>query len=78
MPLFYFDVHDGDELAVDNIGTDLPDIDVARIEATKTLSDIAAEEIPRDGPRREFCIIVRDERKNVLLELRLTFNARST
>ncbi|SMQ63337.1 hypothetical protein SAMN06295905_0798 [Devosia lucknowensis] len=77
MPLFYFDVRDGERLAPDNTGTDLPNASVAREEAARTLSEIAAEEIPRDGPDREFCIIVRDAVGTELFELCLTFHARS-
>lgn len=77
MPRFYFDVHDGDDVAVDPTGTELADAAVARDEATRTLSEIAAEEIPRDGLQRIFRIVVRDEHHEALLELRLTFNAAS-
>jgi hypothetical protein len=77
MPLYYFDVYDGDQLAVDRVGTELSDHGVARSEATRTLSEIAAEEIPRDGPQREFCITVRDSHDATLFELRLTFLAQS-
>jgi hypothetical protein len=77
MPVFYFDVQDGDSLTLDQVGTELIDHNVARQEATRALSEIAAEEIPRDGPRREFGIIVRDDQRSVVLELRLTFHAQS-
>jgi len=77
MPLFYFDVKDGDRLATDQVGTDLANHTVAREEATRALSEIAAEEIPRDGPDREFCIVVRDDVGTVVFELRLTFHSLS-
>lgn len=77
MPLYYFDVYDGDQLAVDSVGTELSDHRVARNEATRTLSEIAAEVMPRDRPQAEFCITVRDSRGNMLFELRLTFHTQS-
>ncbi|MBJ3785498.1 DUF6894 family protein [Devosia sediminis] len=77
MPRYYFDIHDGERLAVDHVGTELDDLSSARDEATRTLSEIGAEEIPRDGPHREFAIAVRDDSGNVLFELRLTFHTRS-
>ena len=77
MALYYFDVHDGDRMVVDQVGTELANDNVARDEATRTLSAIAAEEIPRDGPVRDFSIVVLDSARTVLFELRLTFQARS-
>ena len=77
MPVFYFDVQDGDRVTVDQVGTELADDAVAREEATRALSEFAAEEIPRDGPQREFGIIVLDQRRSLLFELRLTFRAQS-
>lgn len=77
MPRYFFDVHDGQRLTVDTVGTELPDHAVAHDEATRTLSEIGAEEIPGDGPHREFSITVRDDSRLVLFELRLTFNSRS-
>lgn len=77
MPQFFFDVHDGDHLVIDQTGTELPDEAAARTEAKRTLSEIAAEEIPRDGPEREFYIVVKDERRTPLLQLRLSFHTQS-
>lgn len=73
MPHYYFDVHDSDKLTLDQSGTELPDEVVARDEATRTLSEIAAEEIPGNGSDRDFRIVVRDDRRAFLFELRLTF-----
>lgn len=77
MPVFYFDVQDGDGVTVDQVGTELADEQVAREEATRALSEFAAEELPRDGPQRELGIIVRDQGRSVLFEVRLTFHAQS-
>lgn len=78
MPRYYFDVSDGDQLTLDQSGTDLANEVVARDEATRTLSEIAAEEIPGNGPERDFRIVVRDDHRAMLFELRLTFHASSS
>ena len=62
MPLFYFDYDDGDgEGPVhDQVGTELPDIEDALLEASHTMADLAADALP--GSRsRIMGIVVRDE-----------------
>lgn len=43
MPRFYFDIWDGESLAVDEEGLDLTDQRAAEIEAVLSLADIAKE-----------------------------------
>lgn len=43
MPRFYFDIHDENGLISDEEGTELPDMDAARIEAVNSLSDITRD-----------------------------------
>ena len=75
MPRFYFDLYDGDHFAPDPQGLDLPSADIARQEATRTLSEIAAQEIPADGPQRQFRIVILDASRMVLYEIRIDFHA---
>lgn len=58
MPLFYFDVRDGDRFFQDQEGTELPSLEAARAEALTTLGEIAKGQLP-DGDRREFVISIR-------------------
>lgn len=39
MPVFYFDLRDGEVFVKDNEGLDLPDIEAAQIEAAEFLAD---------------------------------------
>jgi hypothetical protein len=43
MPLYYLHIRDGDKLEVDPDGTELPDIDAARIEALKVAQELLYE-----------------------------------
>ena len=43
MPRYYFDIRDGDDVAIDEEGLDLPAIEAAETEAARSLADIAAE-----------------------------------
>lgn len=74
MPKFFFDIIDGETVTSDQIGLELEDDNVARIEATKALSEIAGQELPGDGPHRHFGIIVRDHQGAMLFEVQLTFS----
>ncbi len=75
MPKFYFDLYDGDLFAPDSVGVELSDVHEARREATRTLSEIASQEIPDDGPKRLFRIVVLDENRAIISEARIDFNA---
>ena len=46
MPRFYFDSRDNENLIEDDVGLDLPDIEAAKIEASRALSDLASEVVP--------------------------------
>lgn len=75
MHRFYFDLYDGDHFTPDPQGVELPSVEIARQEATRTLSEIAAQEIPGDGPRRLFRIVILDASRMVLSEVRIDFHA---
>ena len=59
VPRYFFDIHDGGSTR-DDEGTECADHDAARLMAIKTLPDIARDEIPRDGDRRTFTVLVTD------------------
>ena len=72
MPLFYFDVRDGQKFISDEEGLELPDIDGAREEAARALADMARDVLP-SSVVREMAIEVRDEDKEPLLRTTLRF-----
>ena len=71
MPRFYFDAFDGDKVARDTEGVDLPDLMAARDEAQQALPEIAREVLP-DGERRMFACTVRDGDGTALYRVALT------
>jgi hypothetical protein len=73
MPVYYFDVTENDEEIPDTEGTDLPDLESARVEATQTIAELAKERIPNDGLQHSLAIIVRDEEGRSLVSLHLAF-----
>jgi hypothetical protein len=60
MSRYYFDVHDGDELNIDEDGIICGTLDELSFHAVDVLPDIAREVLP-DGPRRTFSVKVRDD-----------------
>ena len=58
MPLYFFDLHDGEDHTVDDFGMEFEHFEDARNHAVSFLPDIAREELP-DGPRRDFICHVR-------------------
>lgn len=75
MPLYFFDVHDGDKHYIDTSGHEFPDAASARMEALGTLPHIAQEEMP-DGNRRDFIMDVRDSGDRVIFTATLSLVAR--
>jgi hypothetical protein len=72
MPLFYFDVRDGQKLIRDDDGLEFPNIEAARDEATRALGELAKDVLPGRAVR-EMAIEVRDEVKDPLLRTVLRF-----
>lgn len=76
MPKFYFDISDGAATTTDPNGIEFDTVEIAREEATRTLSEIAAQELPGDGPQRMFSIVVSDSERLVLFEVQLSFSTK--
>ena len=72
VPLFYFDVRDGQKLMRDDDGLEFPNIEAARDEATRALGELARDVLPGRAVR-EMAIEVRDEVKEPLLRTVLRF-----
>ncbi|WP_420738221.1 DUF6894 family protein [Bradyrhizobium japonicum] len=61
MRRYYFDLRDGDELAVDEEGLELSDLDAVQQEATRALRDMAHEELYDSGSLARISVEVRDD-----------------
>ena len=61
MPRYFFDVHDIRGIHRDDHGHDLPDLEAVRKEAMRTLPEIAYDQMPSDGDRQSYVVLVTDE-----------------
>ena len=70
MPRYFFDLRDGDDLAVDEEGMELRSIQAVQEEAARSLADMARDEVRRHAgdptKRHRMAIEVRDENGPVL------------
>lgn len=71
MPMFYFDLTDGEDETPDLDGTRFTDRDAARDEAMGLLSDMARSELP-DGNHRTFTVTVKGDDKAPIFSAELT------
>lgn len=67
MPRFFFDFMDADNPYRDDQGTDLPDVETAKAEASRVLAEILRDKV-RDGSCREIAVKVRSEAGEQLLK----------
>lgn len=67
MPIFYFDLRDGDAISIDEVGMRLPGMEPAMDVAMRVLNNFArqAEGGPQKSYLLEMIIEVRDEKGNV-------------
>lgn len=74
MKRYYFDIRDGDEVAVDKEGLELPAIGHVQAEAARALADLATDVVQNDfraGAARVLAIEVRDTRAASPFHLRV-------
>ncbi|MER2265281.1 DUF6894 family protein [Methylobacterium oxalidis] len=74
MPLFFFDIDDGEQRRRDDTGTECKDLTAARDAAIGILPDIAREVLP-NGDHRVFISTVRDEAGRTVFQARLSLTA---
>ena len=74
MPRYYFDTDDGHYQHHDDEGVQFADVEAARKEAIRALTDIAQDALP-DGDRRDFTSSVRTEAGQVLFRAKLSLVA---
>jgi hypothetical protein len=65
MPMYFFDTRDEDRFIEDDDGVDLPDLAAVKIEAARSLTELARDVIP-GTLRRELAVEVRDDLGPVL------------
>ncbi len=75
MPRYFFDYRDGEQLATDSEGTELPDLGTAQAEAVQTLAELARDALP-GSRRKSLVMLVRDEAGRDKLELSLRFEVK--
>jgi hypothetical protein len=73
MPLYYFDVREGDNLNRDTDGLDLPSIKEAREQASMALSTMLHDALP-DGLHMDISIEVRGADSRALFKVHITFD----
>ncbi|CAH2397083.1 PAC2 family protein [Mesorhizobium escarrei] len=67
MPRFFFDFMDADDRNYDDQGTDLPEVETAKAEASRALAEIVKDKV-RDGICRELAVKVRSDAGEPLLK----------
>ncbi|MGU3665112.1 DUF6894 family protein [Methylobacterium sp. A49B] len=72
MPRYFFDIHNG-AFHPDDEGTECADFEAARKQAMASLPEVARWEIPSDGDRQAFTVLVRDEDGVLVYTATLTF-----
>jgi hypothetical protein len=73
MARYFFDTDDGDKAFRDEIGSELPDDQAARNEASHALAELARDYIPSGVPQKNVTMWVRNEQGEPVLQLALSF-----
>ncbi len=79
MPRYYFDLLEGDVLAVDEEGLELSSLRAVQAEAAKSLADMARDAVhgfPPASGRQDMAIEVRDD-VGPLMQVKFTFEVES-
>lgn len=73
MAMYYFDTFENGEHVEDDEGLECSTPEQVRCEAMKALPSIAKEEIPNDGDRQAFTVLVKDETGKLVYSATLTY-----
>ncbi|MCO6052340.1 hypothetical protein NGM99_21355 [Mesorhizobium sp. RP14(2022)] len=60
MQRYYFDIHSDRHSQLDETGTEFSSMAEVRKEAMRVLPALAAEEVPKDGDKQGFTVLVTD------------------
>jgi hypothetical protein len=74
MPRYHFNTHVAGTSKMDREGHEFANDAAARREAIKSLAEIAAEEVPKDGDRLDISINVTDDDDNALFSAAVIFH----
>jgi hypothetical protein len=72
MPVFYFDSYENGSVTPDEVGLELVDIEAAKREASRSLSDLRADAPHID--RHELAVVVRNQLREPLVMAILVFD----
>lgn len=75
MARYFFDIHDGQHLTRDHVGTECKDPDDVEAEVAKTLPAIARDSISKYGGRQALMVIVRDLSNLTVFTATLTYTS---
>lgn len=73
MPRYFFDIHAGSKFSRDANGMECDGMGAIRHQAMRALPSIARDEIPKDGDRQAFTVLVRDLNDITVYTATLTF-----
>jgi hypothetical protein len=73
MARYYFHIHQNGRLFKDTEGSELDSLEKVRAEAMYALPEIAKDEVPQDGDRQAFAVLVTDEQGKPIYSATLTF-----
>ena len=76
MRRYYFDIREGDKVAIDEEGKELPDVEAAQEEAARSLADLARDKVGCH-PFCEVSIEVRDS-EGPVVEAKFSWELRQT
>jgi hypothetical protein len=71
MPRYFFDTYDGERFLPDEIGVEFENLEAARLEAQRSLPEMAREVLP-DGNHRTFVVSMRNEAGAVVVRMSLS------
>jgi hypothetical protein len=75
MPRYFFDTRDDDVFIPDDVGLECLNLEAVKVEATKSLAELARDVLP-GSLRRRLGVDVRDEDHRPVMIVELTFEAR--
>jgi hypothetical protein len=75
MPVFFFDIHIGTHQGWDEDGQEMASPEAARVEAIRTLQELAMHVIPQ-AARVEYTADVRDEQRKIIFTATLSIAER--
>jgi hypothetical protein len=74
MPRYFFDVQDDAHMSRDEDGYELDNVAAAYVQAKRLLPAIALDEVPRDGDRKTYVVVVSDEARVPIYSATLSFS----